>query len=149
VPRRGRPLPRRGRDRRGGALLRPRTRPGTHRGTRPEAGRQFPVDGHQTRPQRGVANMRTLKITLAALLACSAVALAQPPAKPDAPKKAAPKTDLEKALEEALASNPDIRIAEAKLALAQAELAKARNEVVQKVVTATANLRTSKAMLEE
>jgi hypothetical protein len=93
--------------------------------------------------------MRTLKIALAGLLACGALALAQPSAKPDAPKKATPKTELEKALEDALSAHPDIRIAEAKLALAQAELAKARSEVTQKVVLATGNVRTSRAMLKE
>lgn len=94
--------------------------------------------------------MRTLKPALAALLACAAAALAQPLAPPTpAAKPPAKKTDLEKALEEALKSHPDIRTAEAKLALAQAELTRARLEVAQKVVAANAALRVARAMLEE
>jgi hypothetical protein len=87
-------------------------------------------------------------MSLAALLACAALALAQsPPPGKEKAKEPAKKSALEQALEEALANNPDLRMAEAQAALARAALAKARLEVIQKVVVAEQALRAARADL--
>jgi hypothetical protein len=77
-------------------------------------------------------------ISLTALLALVCAVSAQTgtvgtPASTAAPKE---KSGLEKALEEALKSNPDLRVAAAKVHEAEATLSRARLQVTQKVVTA-------------
>ena len=62
-----------------------------------------------------------------------------------APKKSA----LEEALDLALKHNPDLRVAASKLALAEAELSKARLQVTQKVAAAYADVEVARATLKE
>jgi hypothetical protein len=59
--------------------------------------------------------------------------------------KEAPKTKLEEMLQQALRNNPDIRVAEAKVAEAEAELNRTRLIVMQKVVLYNANLADAQA----
>jgi hypothetical protein len=87
-------------------------------------------------------------LSLAALLALVAVSYAQPGAgdggkagDPDkGEKKPAKKSVLEEMLEQALRHNPDIKVAEAKLHEAEAELNRTRLAVTQKVATLYAAL---------
>ncbi|MBY0229130.1 MAG: hypothetical protein K2W96_07635, partial [Gemmataceae bacterium] len=88
--------------------------------------------------------MRTMMLWAAA----ASMALAQAPAPGDGGKAAPKKSVLEAALEEALRSNPDIRIAEAQLVLAQAALSKARHDVAAKVVQAEGAVALAKASLK-
>jgi hypothetical protein len=70
------------------------------------------------------------------------------PAKPAAPSPAPAKparSGLEKALEEALTNNPDLRVAAARAGEAEAVLARARLQVTQKVVTAYQTVELNKA----
>lgn len=83
-------------------------------------------------------------------LALAAVALAQPGANAD--KKPADKKAVEQkadpadaAIAAALAHDPDVRMARAKVQLAEAELAKARQSVTVKVVTLRATIEEQKA----
>jgi hypothetical protein len=62
-----------------------------------------------------------------------------------APKKSA----LEEALDLALNNNPDLRVAASKLALAEAELSKARLQVTQKVAAAYADVEVARATVKE
>jgi hypothetical protein len=72
---------------------------------------------------------------LALLLTGAALAPGQAPAKPaETPKEAPAKSKLEEMLAQALKDNPDIRVAAAKLAEAEAELNRVRLQVAQKVV---------------
>jgi hypothetical protein len=91
---------------------------------------------------------------VAALLIGSSLALAQRPASDKGPRppEAKPKLDQKPAaksladlLAEALKSNPDIRVAEAKLQEASAELERSRLKVTQKVVAAYHGLQAQKA----
>src|SRR4051794_25799334 len=91
--------------------------------------------------------MKTMRTWLA-VLCLTGVTLAQTAA-PDREKPAGKKSELETMLEEAFKNNPDIRVAEAKLAEAQAELARVRIGIVQKVAKAAADLRAAQAMEEE
>jgi hypothetical protein len=59
--------------------------------------------------------------------------------------KEVPKTKLEEMLQQALRNNPDIRVAEAKVAEAEAELNRTRLIVMQKVVLYNANLSDAQA----
>jgi hypothetical protein len=68
------------------------------------------------------------------------------PGKP-AEKEAKPDS-LEKALEEALKNNPDVRLAESKLHEAEAELDRARMQVMQKIVSLKAALARQKAEVD-
>lgn len=71
------------------------------------------------------------KLTASALLAlCAATAAGQPGGAP--PKKAADPTGI--LIEKALAHDPDVQVARAKLALAEAELAKARQATVARAI---------------
>jgi hypothetical protein len=63
-------------------------------------------------------------------------------------KDAPPKTKLEEMLQQALRNNPDIRVAEAKMAEAEAELNRTRLVVMQKVVLYNSNLADAKAKVE-
>src|SRR5262245_65133837 len=85
--------------------------------------------------------MRTWTNRLAAIVALTAISLAaaQPPAGKQDPKPAPAKPDpnsLEAMLSQALQSNPDIQVAEAKLREAEAGLNKARVQVLQQLVAA-------------
>ncbi|HVS39048.1 MAG TPA: hypothetical protein VMS17_26045 [Gemmataceae bacterium] len=79
---------------------------------------------------------------LAAMLLGAAVTVGQQPAatppKTEAPpnKEQPAKSKLEEILEKALKDNPDVQLAAAKVAEAEAELRRARLQVVQKVATA-------------
>ncbi len=89
---------------------------------------------------------------LAALLLGAAVAWGQQPAgAPAADKKTEDKpakSKLEEMLEKALQDNPDVRLAQAKLAEAEAELNRARLLVVQKVASAYQAVEAQKAAVE-
>ncbi len=86
---------------------------------------------------------------VAALLLGAALACGQQPAAPPAdkekPKDEPAKTKLEEMLEKALHDNPDVRLAAAKLAEAEAELTRARLQVVQKVAAAYQAVEAQKA----
>jgi len=79
---------------------------------------------------------------------------AQQPVKPPSKTSATPSTEtkksaLELALEEALKNNPDLKVTAAKAAEADANLSRARLDVVRKVVTAYQAIEEMKAKLEE
>lgn len=90
--------------------------------------------------------------TLAALLLGAALAWGQQPASPapvqNAPKDQPAKSKLEEMIEKALHDNPDLRLAEAKLAEAEAELNKARLLVVQKVAAQYQAVEAQKAAVD-
>lgn len=69
-----------------------------------------------------------------------------PPAGKEAPPKPKP-SELEQLLAEALVHNPDIRVAEAKLREAEAELNRVRFQVVQKVSTLHHAVEAQKSMI--
>ncbi len=81
---------------------------------------------------------RTTVSALAAVLALAGHAWGQAPAAGSPPQKAPPAaakpTQLEEQIAQALRENPDVRVAEAKMREAEAELTRARMIVVQKVV---------------
>jgi hypothetical protein len=90
---------------------------------------------------------------VAGLLALSAVGQ-NPPADPTQPEKgkkeklgdkAKPADPADAAVAAALANDPDVKVARAKVQLAEAELAKAKQAVVLKVMTLTANIKEYKA----
>ena len=85
---------------------------------------------------------------LAAALIVAGMALGQPApvTEPPAPKPAQSK--LEEMLEKALKDNPDVRLAAAKLAEAEAELNRARLQVVHQVATAYQAIEAQKAAVE-
>jgi hypothetical protein len=97
---------------------------------------------------------------LAALLLGGALACGQPAAPPaagaggapaagaDKPKDAPAKSKLEEMLQKALQDNPDLRLAAAKVAEAEAELNRARLQVVQKVGAAYQAVEAQKAAVE-
>jgi hypothetical protein len=107
--------------------------------------------------------MKTKLIGAVALLLASGLALGQdsPPAKTKATPKesqttkksgmsggsssSSKKSELELALEEALKNNPDLRVAVAKAAEAEAQVSRARAQVVQKVVAAWQAIDAAKA----
>jgi hypothetical protein len=72
---------------------------------------------------------RTTASALAALVLCAGLSVAQP----QAPPKAVDPTDA--LIQKALANDPDVQVARAKLALAEAEVAKARHAAVTRVIT--------------
>jgi hypothetical protein len=72
----------------------------------------------------------------------------KPPGDKSGKDKEAPKTKLEEMIQQALRNNPDIRVAEAKVAEADAELNRTRLVVMQKVVLYNANLTDAKAKVE-
>jgi hypothetical protein len=95
--------------------------------------------------------------TLAALLLGAALAYGQeaapaagtpPAAGADKPKDAPAKSKLEEMLQQALQNNPDLRLAAAKVAEAEAELNRARLLVVQKVGAAYQAIEAQKAAVE-
>jgi hypothetical protein len=67
----------------------------------------------------------------------------------DPPDKKKEPTKLEELLAQALRHNPDIRVAEAKVHEAEAQLARTRLEVAQKVVTLVTQIDTSEKTVEE
>jgi hypothetical protein len=71
----------------------------------------------------------------------------QGPPKPD--KEAPPKTKLEEMIQQALRNNADIRVAEAKVAEAEAELNRTRQQVMQKIVLHNASVDSAKAVVQE
>jgi hypothetical protein len=90
-------------------------------------------------------------IPLAAVLAAAGIALAQPPAKKDAPAgkepaKPAPGS-LEDTLDKALRNSADIKAAEAKVRDAEAELNRVRQQVLTKATALHADLNLAKRML--
>src|SRR5947208_3305619 len=86
---------------------------------------------------------------LAALLLCAALACSQQPAPPATDKKNEPaRTKLEEMLEKALKDNPDVRLAAAKLAEAEAELHRARLQVVHQVASAYQAVEAQRAAVE-
>jgi hypothetical protein len=97
-------------------------------------------------------------ISLAALLVPICAASAQtgsqsglPPAsvtQKEAPPATKEKSGLEKAIEQALKSNPDLRVAAAKVHEAEAGLSRARLQVTQKVVTAYQAVEVAKATVD-
>jgi hypothetical protein len=95
---------------------------------------------------------------VAALLLCAGLVFGQQPqssgdsgGKPASPAKDAPPAEKPSALEEmiaqALKDNPDVRVAEAKLREAEAELNRTRHQVVQKVVQLQRGLETQRALV--
>jgi len=93
--------------------------------------------------------MRKMAVSTAAaalLLACGLTFVRA--AADDKAKEPAPKSKLEEMLEQALRDNPDVRLAAAKLAEADAELNKARLQVVQKVAALYQALESQKALVE-
>ncbi len=93
---------------------------------------------------------------LAVLLLGGALAVGQQPAPPattapaaaDKPKDEATKSKLEEMLQQALQNNPDLRLAAAKVVTAEAELNRARLQVVQKVGAAYQAIEAQKAVVE-
>src|SRR5262245_18065787 len=82
--------------------------------------------------------MRTRLLALALLFGGTAPLWGQPPGIGPSPPPKAPspaKSGLEEALAQALKSNPDLKVAAAKLNEAEAVLHRTRLQVVQKVVT--------------
>jgi hypothetical protein len=71
----------------------------------------------------------------------------QGPPKPD--KEAPPKTKLQEMIQQALRNNSDIRVAEAKVAEAEAELNRTRQQVIQKIVLHNASVDSAKAVVQE
>src|SRR5262245_55933437 len=98
-----------------------------------------------------------LAAALAVLVACGGLAFAQKPGSPDDKPKAADtgKADkpaagsLEEMLAQALRNNPDIRVAEAKVREAEAELNRTRLQVTQRVVTFRQDLESLRATVRE
>lgn len=86
---------------------------------------------------------RVLSLVALGAVAVAATGWAQPPA---GEKKAAPKPDAD--LEAALAHDPDVRLARAKVQLAGAELAKARQAVVARLLTLRATIEDQKRALD-
>src|SRR4051794_19926125 len=95
--------------------------------------------------------------TLALLLGGAGLAWGQareargePPAPPPARPNAAPATraNVEELLARALANNPDIRVASARVAEAEAELHRVRMRVLQKLLTARRSVEQARAALE-
>jgi outer membrane protein TolC len=78
----------------------------------------------------------TVKLAAAALLALlpGGAVTADPPADPNKPAEQKKPSQLEELIAQALRDNPDIRVAEAKTREAEAELNRARLQVIQKVV---------------
>src|SRR6516165_2271150 len=72
-------------------------------------------------------------LALAAVLTVVCLGYGQP--RPEDKDKKPAKSKLEEMLEQALANNPDIRVAEARVREAEAKLSKTRLEVTQKVAT--------------
>ena len=98
--------------------------------------------------------MRTtckLSATLGLLLAAS-IAVAQPPASVQKAVDAtivAKKSSLEEALDQALKNNPDLRVAEAKLSLAAAELSRARLQVTHSIAAMSMKIDVQEKMVAE
>jgi len=93
---------------------------------------------------------KSIRLAALAVLMVAAAALGQPPAgggKSPEPKKEPKTTALEESLAQALANNPDVRVAEAKVREAEAELNRARMQVMQKVVAQRAAIEARRAEL--
>jgi hypothetical protein len=93
------------------------------------------------------------KIVLVLLLTLGAsLAQGQPSSDPNKAEKGKPektRSKLEELIDEALRNNPDIRVAEAKMREAEAELARTRLVVTQKLVQQQAELEAARKTLEE
>jgi hypothetical protein len=87
---------------------------------------------------------------IGAAMACAQQPSPTPPKteKPPDAKDQPAKSKLEELLEKALHDNPDVRLAAAKLAEAEAELSRARLQVVQKVAAAYQAIEAQKAAVE-
>ncbi len=91
---------------------------------------------------------KVVRMLALAMVLCGVgtIAAQQPGSPPKQKQKAAPeKSKLEEMLAEALKNNPDIRVAAAKLAEAEAELNRTRVQVTQKVVALHAAIASKKA----
>lgn len=91
--------------------------------------------------------MRTTMVKLAALGGLLAIllggaALGDPPADPKKPAEEKKPPQLEELIAQALRDNPDIRVADAKMREAEAELSRVRLQVIQKVVAHQHNVET-------
>jgi hypothetical protein len=94
--------------------------------------------------------MRNVVVSTAAVLLAGGLAWGEP-APGDAkekPKEPAGKSKLEEMLEKALRDNPDVRLAAAKVEEAEAELNRARLQVVQKVAALYQGLEAQRAAVE-
>jgi outer membrane protein TolC len=76
----------------------------------------------------------TVKVLAASALLLGGVVIADPPGDPKKPADEKKPSQLEELIAQALRDNPDIRVAEAKTREAEAELNRARLQVIQKVV---------------
>jgi hypothetical protein len=92
--------------------------------------------------------MAAKTLALAVVLAGGGIGLGEPPVKDKKDKAAPGKSKLEEMLAEALKSNPDIRVAAAKLAEADAELNRTRLQVTQKIVALHYAIDTQKKAVE-
>jgi hypothetical protein len=91
----------------------------------------------------------SLVLTLSLVCAVSAQPAGDPTGSPTSnPPATKEKSGLEKAIEEALKTNPDLRVAAAKVNEAQAGLSRARLQVTQKVVTAFQAVEVAKATVD-
>jgi hypothetical protein len=97
------------------------------------------------------------RLTVSALFVAgvfAVVAIGQPPpagdkpAQPDKGKKEKPADPTDAAVAAALANDPDVKVARAKVQLAEAELAKAKQAVVLKIMTLTAGIKEQKRLVE-
>src|SRR5262249_13861365 len=134
-----------GRLRRRRAQLRRIARRGDGGRSGSDSRRRLATRGDQNCPKEGERTMKTKLIgAVALLLACGFAGGQESASKTKtAPKMggggsgtSSKKSELELALEEALKNTPDLRVAVAKAAEAEAQLVRARAQVVQKVVAA-------------
>src|SRR5262245_22295503 len=100
-----------------------------------------------------ISSVKSLLITLAALLIGPSLAPGQTPntgggggSAPQPPPKA--KSQLEDWLDRALAHHPDIKVADAKLRTAAAELERARSLVTQQVLSLHHGIQAQKIVVE-
>ena len=91
---------------------------------------------------------RKLTVSVLFLLGFLAVAgFAQPPAKDPKPAEKKAVDPLDALIGSALANDPDVKLAQAKLQLAEVEVARARQQVAQKVVALDSAVRAQKKLV--
>lgn len=109
---------------------------------------------HATAANRAAPWWRSLAVSFGIVVLCGSLAAGQQTggsgsSKPKAkPAEAAPAKSLEDLLAAALKNNPDIRVAEAKLREAEAELNRARLQTTQKIVTLHRGLEAQKSLVQ-